>query len=333
MAAWQEVNHAEENKRRELILKGGEIAARITSGGIDMRIFMLTPLNFLEISDAGLSEVPSEIGNLSNLLNLTLRGNQLVALPDTLGKLNRLQFLDASRNSIQEVPDSLGELTSLHTLDLSQNQLPTIPATFGNLKNLAHLNLSRNKLEGIDVMLSGDFTHLSEILAPHNKIERITHEVGQLEVLRTLDLSENKLENFPADLAHCPKLKELSLMENPVKDRRLKKLIQQSRGTKPILEYIGAHGTKSEPTAGAKPAKEKKGKRKKKASQSKDDEEELVKQFIEVLAFKDSNDPLQITSHKSVVFVRPYIACCIVRNLDLASGNHFKQFITAQVWK
>ncbi|XP_054768806.2 leucine-rich repeat-containing protein 47-like [Lytechinus pictus] len=329
MAKWQEVSHAKDNNRRELLLKGKEIAERIALRGLDKRIFNLSPLNFLEISDAGIEELPSEIGNLSHLLNLTLRGNKLVVLPDSIGKLTRLQFLDASRNSIENVPDSLGCISSIHTLDLSQNKLSVIPESFNNLSNLAYLNFSRNSLTDLDVMLRGNLHHLGEVLASHNQIETIPSGVGGLESLRTLDLSENKLQEFPARLSLCPKLKELHLVENPVKDRRLKKLIQQTRGTKPILEYIAAHGKKEEAEdVSAKSAK--KGKRKKKSSQSKDEETEQIRQRIEVMSFRNSSDPLEIKACKSVVFVRPYIACCIVRNLDLSLGNRFKQFISAQ---
>eukprot|EP00057_Strongylocentrotus_purpuratus_P030155 XP_780852.3 PREDICTED: leucine-rich repeat-containing protein 47 [Strongylocentrotus purpuratus] len=328
MAEWDEVSHAKENNRRELLFKGKDIAERIALKGLDVRIFTLSPLNFLEISDAGLAELPSEIGNLSHLLNLTLRGNKLVMLPDSIGKLTRLQFLDASRNAIENVPDSLGSIASIHTLDLSQNKLSVIPENFSNLSNLAYLNFSRNNLTDLDVMLRGDLHHLSEVFASHNQIESISSGVGNLESLRSLDMSENKLQEFPASLSRCPKLKELILIENPVKDRRLKKLIQQTRGTKPILEYIAVHGTKEEHSAPAKSSK--KGKRKKKSSQSKDEEAELISQVIEVMTFRNSSEPMEVKACKSVVFVRPYITCCVVRNLDLSSGNHFKQFITAQ---
>lgn len=329
MASWEEVSHAKEHSRRELLLKGKEVAERISlKSGIDMRIFSLTPLNFLEISDAGLRELPNEISNLSSLINLTLRGNELECLPFSIGKLTRLQFLDVSRNAIVQVPESVGCIEALHTLDLSQNKIQGLPETYSKLKSLAHINVSRNNLTDVNVMLKGDLQHLSEVLASHNQIESIPEEVGNLEVLRTLDLSENQIKEFPATLGHCPKLKELILTENPVKDRRLKKLIQQQRGTKPILEYIGTHGTKTEAPAAAK---KKGGKRKKKASQSKDGEEdEVIKQIMEVLTFKNVGEPMEVQISKSAVFVRPYIACCIVRNLDLATGNRFKYFITAQ---
>ncbi|XP_072174490.1 leucine-rich repeat-containing protein 47-like [Diadema setosum] len=332
MANWTEVSHAEANNRRELVLKGSEIASRIAAEGLDNRIFTLTSLNFLEMSDAGLNELPHDIGSLEKLLNLILRGNCLSKLPDSIGRLTRLQFLDASRNNLIEVPQSLGDkLGSLHTLDLSQNGLCEVPESLGNLKSLTYLNLSRNKLTSVDVVLTADLPHLSEILASHNDIASISSDMTHFEVLCTLDLSSNKLQAFPASLAQCSKLKELMLMENPVKDRRLWKLIQQERGTKPILQYIAAHGVKPEMSGSrdAKPTKDKREKRKKKASQSQEDENELVKQ-INVLSIKDAAEPFEVQTCKSVISVRPYIACCIVRNLDLETDSRFKQFITAQ---
>ena len=82
----------------------------------------------INLEDAQLSgEIPSELGNLTNLTTLNLSNNELSG----------------------EIPSELGNLTNLTTLNLSNNELSgEIPAELGNLTNLTTLNLSNNELIG-----------------------------------------------------------------------------------------------------------------------------------------------------------------------------------------
>ena len=71
--------------------------------------------------------IPAELGNLTNLWHLSLRGNQLSG----------------------EIPYALGYLSNLSRLDLGNNELSgPIPAELGNLRNLQHLSLRGNQLSG-----------------------------------------------------------------------------------------------------------------------------------------------------------------------------------------
>ena len=72
-------------------------------------------------------EIPSELGNLTNLTRLLLGGNQLTG----------------------EIPSQLGNLTGLIELGLRWNRLTgMIPEELGNLTNLTDLELSPNRLTG-----------------------------------------------------------------------------------------------------------------------------------------------------------------------------------------
>ena len=64
-------------------------------------------------------DIPAELGNLSNLHELSLSGNQLAGdIPTELGNLSNLQGLYLSGNQLTgEIPTELGNLSNLERLD------------------------------------------------------------------------------------------------------------------------------------------------------------------------------------------------------------------------
>ncbi|XP_072035633.1 leucine-rich repeat-containing protein 47-like [Amphiura filiformis] len=331
---WEEVSQALAENRRELVLTGKEIANKIQKHGVDNRLYTLNLLNFLEISAVELSEVSNDIGNLEHLVNLVLRSNKLTSLPDSICQLKALRFLDLSRNQLKQLPNEIGDLVELHTVDLSGNELEAIPESVNKLNHLTLCNISSNNLSTIDSLLSADLVHLSEIIASGNQIDHLSSDVSNLHILKKIDLASNKIQELPASLAECHKLRDLDFKSNPIKDRRLAKLIQQGKGHKAILDYVHSHGVKPESSEKGQPQKKdkKKGGRKKKASESAGDTGDDLAAMIRVLSVRadDCADNVEVLASKAVASVRPYIVCCIVKDVDLAQGNMFKRFITAQ---
>ena len=85
-------------------------------GEISPNIGDLINLNYVHISDCGLSgQIPSEIGNLENLVSLQIYDNNL-DLPDSLG-------MDIDSNLTGEIPVEIGNLVNLQQLDLRNNEL------------------------------------------------------------------------------------------------------------------------------------------------------------------------------------------------------------------
>jgi tRNA A-37 threonylcarbamoyl transferase component Bud32 len=97
-------------------------------------------------------EIPAQIGDCSNLLNLNLSNNHLNGtIPFQIGNLGSLQdFLDLSYNSISgSIPGNIGKLSSLISLNISNNNLSgKIPDQISGMLSLSSLNLSNNHLEG-----------------------------------------------------------------------------------------------------------------------------------------------------------------------------------------
>jgi len=122
------------------------------TGEIPSEIGNLTNLTYFKLNENELTgEIPSEIGNLTNLTSLTLSSNQLTGeIPSTIWNLTNLSTLSLSINQLTgEIPSEIGNLTNLEKLYLYENQLTgSIPSEIGNLTNLERLFLDTNQLTG-----------------------------------------------------------------------------------------------------------------------------------------------------------------------------------------
>jgi small GTP-binding protein len=81
----------------------------------------------LDLSGKGLSELPSEIAQLTNLTRLSLSFNQLRALPPVIAQLTNLTQLYLSFNQLRALPPVIAQLTNLTRLDLNNNPLTSPP--------------------------------------------------------------------------------------------------------------------------------------------------------------------------------------------------------------
>ncbi|CAH8256634.1 unnamed protein product [Arabidopsis lyrata] len=106
---------------------------------------MATSLEHLDLRGClSLEELPSSIGDLTNLWKLDLRGClSLVEVPSSIGDLTNVWELYLSEClSLVELPSSIGNLTNLHALVLKGcSSLVELPSSIGNLTNLHKLSL------------------------------------------------------------------------------------------------------------------------------------------------------------------------------------------------
>ena len=117
----------------------------------ELRNFGVRTMNIkrLDMSDYDLTNLPSSIGNLTQLRELVLTRNKLKSLPSQIGNLRKLKYLDLSSNDLTKLPDSIGNLTKLRELDLGVNQLTSLPESFSNLTQLKELDLNYNNLNSL----------------------------------------------------------------------------------------------------------------------------------------------------------------------------------------
>ena len=164
-------------------------------------------------------EIPSELGDLSNIERLELRDNYLTgAIPPELGDLSNLERLELSRNSLTgEIPSELGDLSSLHTLYLANNSLTgEIPSELGELSSLHTWSLDNNSLTGAIPPELGDLSNLRYLTLDNNSLTgEIPPELGDLSSLQRLDLHANLLTGeIPPELGDLSSLHTLYLADN-----------------------------------------------------------------------------------------------------------------------
>jgi len=157
--------------------------------------YTITFTTYLDLSEMGLSgEIPSEIGDLTNLTNLDLGGNQLSGeIPSEICNLNNLSVLDLGGNQLSgEIPSEICNLTNLTELELGGNQLSgEIPSCIGNLTNLTFLHLEYNQLSGEIPSEIGNLTNLIWLNFIHNQLS------GEIpSSICNLDMSWSNPNNF-----------------------------------------------------------------------------------------------------------------------------------------
>lgn len=110
----------------------------------------------LDLSDNRVNgELPKEIGDLGNLVELNLSENTFLGsrtpIPAALSKLAKLKRLSLSGTGFNdEIPRELANIESMTRLELADMTWldGTIPPEFGDLSNLKHLDVSDSGLDG-----------------------------------------------------------------------------------------------------------------------------------------------------------------------------------------
>ncbi|TXG47545.1 hypothetical protein EZV62_026839 [Acer yangbiense] len=159
--------------------------------------------------------IPPQIGNLSFLVQLSLRNNSFHgSLPIELVQLRRLEILHLGNNSFQgDIPSWLGSLPKLQILNL----FGTIPPTIFNLSSLDTIDLSMNSLSG---SLPDDMCQylpaLQRLILHHNQLEgSIPSSLWQCKELLRISLDNNKFTGtIPRNIGKLSLLKELYLDTN-----------------------------------------------------------------------------------------------------------------------
>jgi internalin A len=155
-------------QRIEKFQANGETSLLLSGLGLTempLEIAELSNLKLLDLSDNPLTSLSPEIGNLTNLEELWIQGTELTTLPPEFGNLHNLQRLYLNGNQLLSLPPEFGQLQALRELYLDDNQLSTLPVEFGNLKHLCRLFLPRNQFQYLPaILLEIDWESGDEIL-------------------------------------------------------------------------------------------------------------------------------------------------------------------------
>ncbi|XP_012589973.1 PREDICTED: leucine-rich repeat-containing protein 47 [Condylura cristata] len=143
---------------------------------------------------------------------------------------------------------------------------------------------------------------------------------------QVLDLANNQLSEIPAELADCPKLKEVNFRGNRLRDKRLEKMVGGCQ-TKSVLEYLRAGGR------GGRAREDSRKKRERKKRETGEGEEEVeaaASLLLRVLHVAENPAPLTVRVSPEVRDVRPFFVGAVVRGMELQAGNALKRFLTSQ---
>lgn len=181
--------------------------------------------------------IPGEIGNLSNVISLTLEKNQLSGvIPAAIKDLQTIQFLSLDENNLHGTLDHFCDLPSLSELYLDHNQISgSIPECFGNMTFLRHLTLGNNILAS---SIPRSFWNLKDLLqlslSSNFLIGSLPQEIGNLKAAISMDMSMNQFSgNIPSTMGGLQNLLNLSLAHN-----RLQGSIPNSFGNMLSLQFL-----------------------------------------------------------------------------------------------
>ena len=134
-------------------------------------ILQIEPLFF--ITSTG--EIPSGIGNLTHLEELSIRDSLLTGkVPFSIFNISTLEIIDFSNNSLSgSFPVGMFyNLPALKQMDLSSNQLNgSIPFFIWGCKALVDLGLKHNNFTGGISDRIGNLTSLRKIILDDNKLK------------------------------------------------------------------------------------------------------------------------------------------------------------------
>jgi len=186
------------------------------SGPLSSEVVKMESLTYLNVYNNSILKVPPEITQLTNLTELNLASNKIMAIqPGQLDNFKKLKRLALFWNRLLRIPP-LTPLVKLNELQLYDNQLPEMPE-LGSHPDLTSVNLSANKMTTLHESLFNQ-PALEEFLAGKNQLTNETILTGwpKLTNMRKIALPSNLIKEFPSIFLDLPALKVLELTSNQI---------------------------------------------------------------------------------------------------------------------
>lgn len=180
---------------------------------LPVSIGKLSDVTEMDLSENKIMALPTTIVGLKALTKLDLHSNQLINLPHSFGELINLVDLDLHANRLKSLPVTFGNLTNLIDLDLSSNGFTNLPETIGNLNSLKRLNVETNELEELPHTI-GNCSFLSALRLDFNQLKGLPEAIGKLEWLEILTFKYNRVKRLPSTVGNLWNLKELDISFN-----------------------------------------------------------------------------------------------------------------------
>lgn len=190
----------------------------------------------LDLSDHGLTEMSSEVFEMTWLQSLNLMNNPGIIIPDAIAELTELRELRIGRGC-ERLPTAMGQ--NLQELIIGGCGLRALPGWLASLPRLRLLYLWENGLEELPDWWEL-FPGLQELHLRGNHLSVLPPSLGSLRNLVLLNLSDNKLSDLPASLGELRNLRYVTLARNNF--RTVPEIVQRWSNLE-ILDLNGEHST------------------------------------------------------------------------------------------
>lgn len=172
-------------------------------------------LKYLDLSNAHLSTLPSEINKLTQLKVLDLSGNDFTFLPKEIMELKNLEEINLNADSeldLEQAFSVLSQLPNLKILHLDNLGYAYIP---GNLSSLSHLR---------------------QLTLRNDHLTSTPDAITQLSKLRMLDLSGNYITELPGDFANLRKLRVMLFSNTELLNEQSKLMVTDQLTKLKVIE-------------------------------------------------------------------------------------------------
>ena len=165
---------------------------------------------------SSLAELPSTIGNLSQLLTLDISWNRIELLPEEIGNLTLLQDLQLGGNMLTTLPDTLGNLTALRFLNIEGNQISSLPASMNQLTSLDTFFGAYNLLSSFPDFLQSSAGTLTTLFIQGNLFADLPADLNTFTTLQTLAIGSDSMTVIPTVVFGMSQLTSLYIYNSPL---------------------------------------------------------------------------------------------------------------------
>ena len=148
--------------------------------------------------------LPSNIGSMSNLIELNIQNNEISSLPHSFYNLKKMNYLKLENNKIETISPLIGKLENLQTFDIGNNPLKSLPDELCNSKQLKFLVLENTKIKELPKCL-GNLKNLDWINVSGTQLTEFPLEILNAPNLETVDAKGLKLKNYKEIKSICEK--------------------------------------------------------------------------------------------------------------------------------
>ncbi|CAH1251193.1 RIPK2 [Branchiostoma lanceolatum] len=183
------------------------------AAGLNLQPQIASGLLYLDLSNQGLTSIPEEVFDITDLEVLNVSNNKLTCIPEAIGRLQKLSLLYANGNMLTSLPQAIGSLQQLTHLYIHNNQLTEVPSGVCSLSNLEVFTVSNNNLSTLPPGVE-KLQKLRELYIRGNQLTEVPPGVCSLPNLEVLAVSNNKLFTLPPGVEKLQKLKQLGIVGN-----------------------------------------------------------------------------------------------------------------------